>query len=119
MNRRDDNLFRMLRDAIFGNPIANQRNRVDKAILAEAEALGDVLVAKTMRDHYLHAATGIDHTQKWWDYANTRQKAQDYADEYELLVADHAAAKAHCDAEQGRYVLLLNGPASTGESDMP
>ena len=119
MKRKDDNLFRMLRDAIMGDPIERQRERVEAAVKAEAEARGDVLVAKHMRDYYSNQARLTNPEFKWRQYADLRDKQQAYSDELEVLTADHDALRARADAEKARLLQLLNGPAGTGSGDTP
>lgn len=119
MARRDDSLWRMIRDAIVGDPIERQRERVDAAAKAEAEAQGDVLVARHMRDYYRTQAMQTNPEFKWRQYADLRDKQQAYNDELEICLADYDALGARYNAEYARLVQLLNGPADAGKGDTP
>lgn len=117
MRKRDDNLFRMVRDTIMGDPIERQRERVDAAAKAEAEAQGEVLVARHMRDYYRAQAQQTNPEFKWRQYADLRDKQQAYNDELELRLADYDELGARYNAEYARLVSMLNGPADAGKGD--
>lgn len=47
--KRYTSLCALLKDVIFGCPEQKQQERVDKAVEAHAEAIGDLQYARTMR----------------------------------------------------------------------
>lgn len=113
MTRRQTNLFEFIRQMLFGDPVVKQQERVQQAVLFEAHANGDLVVAKIMRDYYVRTAARIDHSNKWWEYAAAKQKAQDYEDDHEDLVERHREAVARREAAQAR-LLLFDQSARTG-----
>jgi hypothetical protein len=112
-----DSLWQLLRDLLLGDPKAKQQERFDAAVKDAAEVQGDVLVARMMLQHYSRAAAKINHSQQWWEYAATRQKAEDYGNEYNKLCAKAEAVGAKVEAERARLVHLLNGPGVVGAED--
>lgn len=117
--KRYKSMFTLIRDTLSNRGIDKQKERVDLAVKAEAEAEGDALVARKMRDHFAWTAAHINHSQRWWEYAAARQKAQDYGYEYDDLVEKLGAATARRQAEQERLVLLRDGPVKIVRGDTP
>ena len=92
--KRYTSLWALLKDIIFGCPEQKQQERVDKAVEAHAEAIGDLQYARTMRAYYSALAAKTDPTVKWWDYANAKEKEQDYDEQFkrkEKLVDERSA----------------------------
>jgi hypothetical protein len=108
---KNDSLWKLLCDTFRSNRQRKQQERVEDAVKAHAELVGEGHVQKIMAEFYTNRVATIDHTQHWWAYAQAKQKEHEHVQECIALVAKADEAAARIDAEIARAEAL--------DEDMP
>lgn len=106
--KRYTSLWALLKDVIFGCPVQKQQERVDKAVEAQAEAIGDLQYARTMRSYYSAVVAKTDPAVKWWDYANAKEKELDYHERVKRAEKLVEEREAMVDAAMERLAAVRN-----------
>lgn len=55
----------------------SRKEKLEAAVRKHAAAQGDAEFHRLMTDYYTGLATTIDHTRRWWEYADAKQKESD------------------------------------------
>lgn len=109
MKRPGDSLIRLVLDAVCGNPVAKQQERIDGAAEIEAHALSDAAFHRTLVSHYGDRVAAINPHDDWWGFAAVKQKQVDHQAELTAATEKAADAAARRRAEEVRMV-ELRGP---------
>ena len=106
MKRGGDSLFRLVRDGLWGDPVAKQQERIDGAAEIEAHAMSDMAYHRTLVEHFSQRVAGINPHDDWWGFAAAKQKQADH--QAELIAARDKAqdAAARRQAEETRLAEL-------------
>lgn len=75
----------LLRDALFGDPAVKARLRIHAAMEAIAKCKGDLATARQMAEFYHDRVMSIDPHKSWWDFAQAREKLEEYTTEHDAL----------------------------------
>ena len=75
----------LLRDALFGDPAVKAKARVHAAMEAIAKCKGDLATARQMVDFYTDRVMSLDPYKAWWDFADAREKLEEYTNERDAL----------------------------------
>lgn len=111
MARKPDSLFRLVRDAIVGNPVAKQQERIDRAAQAEAEHQSSAAYHRLLANHYGDRVAGIQAHEDWWAFAEAKQQQSDHLAALAKAkdLAEEAGAKRR--AETVKLEALRSGAA--------
>lgn len=104
--KRKDNLLRMLIDAVRGDPIKKQYERVEAAVKIKAERVSDAEFNRTMTNFYTQRSASINHETHWWEYADAKQKEHDHTQAWQHAAQSAAEAETRADAEVARFNAL-------------
>ena len=115
--KRHTTLFGLLRELVCGDPQQKQKERVEKAVKAQAQLNSDAEFHRTMTDFYTLQVDNIDPHTDWWEFADAKQKEHDHVEQYQKYAASREEAAALVAAEHARYVRLQHGYTDTSEGD--
>lgn len=78
-------VLRLLRDAVFGDPVVKAQERIHAAMVAIAKCKGDLAEARQMVSFYHDRVMGLDPYKSWWEFAAARGKLEEYTIERDAL----------------------------------
>lgn len=124
MRRRKDNLFRLLRDTLWGEPTVVAFKRVEEAMKDKAKHVSDAEFNRTMTDFYTDQVKDIDHEHDWWRYAEAKQKEFDHHEAWLAAKSRAVEAETKIAAERQRFSSIMGysaatEPAAAREGDTP
>ena len=101
--------FRATRDALRGDVLGRQYERVERAIRVKAQRVADAEFSHTMQNFYTEQVMDIDphvSPKNAWAYASAKQKQYDHQQDYILYEGRMKEAEAKVEAETARYKAL-------------
>lgn len=81
-----DTAWKLLRDAMFGNPADKQRERIKAAIKAIADCKGEIAANNVIEKYHRDQVIALDPYSDWWTFAYHRQEMEDCIDKATKLL---------------------------------